>query len=62
MDEISDAVGRLLTVAEAASQTAKTAATTAKSAAATARGAAKNAAQANIKITEVKPVKNMRLE
>ncbi|TFL14235.1 hypothetical protein CSC67_08770 [Pusillimonas caeni] len=62
MDQISDAVGRLLTVAEEASQTAKTAATTARTAATTAQGAAKNAAQANIKITEVKPVKNLRLE
>jgi len=62
MDEISDALGRLLSVAEEASQTAKTAATTARTAATTAQGAAKNAAQANIKITEVKPVKNMRLE
>lgn len=62
MDQISDAVGRLLTVAEEASQTAKTAASTARSAASTAQGAAKNAAQANIKITEVKPGKGMRLE
>lgn len=55
MDEIADALGRLLTVADEASQTAK-------SAASTARSAAKNAAQANIKITEVKPGKDMRLE
>lgn len=62
MDEISDAVGRLLTVAEEASQTARSAATAARTAATTAQGAAKNAAQANIKITEVKPDKDLRLE
>lgn len=57
MDQISDALGRLLIVAERASQTANQAASTAKSAASTASSAAKNAAQANIKIADSAPEK-----
>ena len=52
MEKMSATLGRLLAVAEEATKTAASAATTARSAAHTAQGAAKNAAQANIRITE----------